>query len=153
MLSLSFLSHLYSVLEVLFLFARGTFTISQKQKRYILGLILLLYATESWGSSWAGPFSCLVLLSVFVDKGPALDHYFFLFLLFCSQITKKLSIGEICVANFIPPANGASQGNYFLPKITQTDRQISLTPYAGVCRFFLSFKFSTSLPASLTGGS
>ena len=23
---------------------------------------------------------------------------------------------EICVANFIPPANGASQGNYFLPK-------------------------------------
>ena len=28
----------------------------------------------------------------------------------------KLSRGEICVANFIPPANGASQGNYFLPK-------------------------------------
>ena len=28
----------------------------------------------------------------------------------------KLSRGEICVANFIPPVNGASQGNYFLPK-------------------------------------
>ena len=30
--------------------------------------------------------------------------------------TKQLSRGEICAANFIPPANGASQGNYFLPK-------------------------------------
>ena len=29
---------------------------------------------------------------------------------------KQLSRGEICVANFIPPANGASQGNYFPPK-------------------------------------
>ena len=29
----------------------------------------------------------------------------------------KLSRGEICVANFIPPANGVSQGNYFLPKM------------------------------------
>ena len=30
----------------------------------------------------------------------------------------QLSIGEICVANIIPPppANGASQGNYFLQK-------------------------------------
>ena len=28
----------------------------------------------------------------------------------------KLSRGEFCVANFIPPANGAGQGNYFLPK-------------------------------------
>ena len=28
----------------------------------------------------------------------------------------KLSKGEIFVANFIPPANGASQANYFLPK-------------------------------------
>ena len=28
----------------------------------------------------------------------------------------QLSRGEICVANFIPPANGASQANYFLPK-------------------------------------
>ena len=27
----------------------------------------------------------------------------------------KLSRGEICVANFIPPVNGASQGNYFQP--------------------------------------
>ena len=35
------------------------------------------------------------------------------------KYTKKyyeLSRGEICVANFIPPANGTSQGNYFLPK-------------------------------------
>ena len=29
----------------------------------------------------------------------------------------QLSRGEIFVANFIPPANGASQGNYFLAKI------------------------------------
>ena len=29
----------------------------------------------------------------------------------------QLKRGEICVANFIPPANGASQGNYFLAKI------------------------------------
>ena len=29
----------------------------------------------------------------------------------------SLSRGEICVANFIPPANGASQGNYFQAKI------------------------------------
>ena len=42
----------------------------------------------------------------------------------------ELSRGEICVANFIPPANGASQGNYFQAKI----------------------KFATSLLASLAGG-
>ena len=29
----------------------------------------------------------------------------------------KLSRGEICVANFIPSANGVSQGNYFMAKI------------------------------------
>ena len=29
----------------------------------------------------------------------------------------KLSKGEICAANFIPPANGASQGNYFKAKM------------------------------------
>ena len=29
----------------------------------------------------------------------------------------KLSRGEICVGNFIPPANGASLGNYFQAKI------------------------------------
>ena len=29
----------------------------------------------------------------------------------------KLSRGEICVANFIPPANGTTQGKYFLPKM------------------------------------
>ena len=31
-------------------------------------------------------------------------------------VKQQLSRGEICVANLIPPANGASQGNYFLPK-------------------------------------
>ena len=31
-------------------------------------------------------------------------------------LSKQLSRGEICVANFIPPGNGAIQGNYFLPK-------------------------------------
>ena len=29
----------------------------------------------------------------------------------------QLSRGEICVANFIPPANGARQGNYLLAKM------------------------------------
>ena len=29
---------------------------------------------------------------------------------------KKLSRGEICVANFIPPANGSSLGSYFRGK-------------------------------------
>ena len=29
----------------------------------------------------------------------------------------KLIKGEICAANFIPPANGVSQSNYFLAKI------------------------------------
>ena len=28
----------------------------------------------------------------------------------------KLSRGEICVANFIPPTNGASQGSYLVKK-------------------------------------
>ena len=28
----------------------------------------------------------------------------------------KLNRGEICVANFIPPANGASQGSYLVQK-------------------------------------
>ena len=36
-------------------------------------------------------------------------------------ILQKLSSGEICVANFIPPANGASQANYFLPKSHKLD--------------------------------
>ena len=55
-----------------------------------------------------------------------------------------------------PSANGASQGNYFLPKSNKldnwgqvchrrTDRQTNyLTPYTGVCGFFLSVKFATS---------
>ena len=36
-----------------------------------------------------------------------------------SIVTYKLQLsrGEICVANFIPPANGESQGNYFQAKI------------------------------------
>ena len=29
----------------------------------------------------------------------------------------QLRRGEICVANFVPPVNGASQGSYFLAKI------------------------------------
>ena len=33
------------------------------------------------------------------------------------EIFNKLSRGEICVANFIPPANGASQGNIFQANI------------------------------------
>ena len=64
-----------------------------------------------------------------------------------------------------PHANGASQNDYFQPKVInkliigvkvdhrQTDRQInSLTPYTGVCGFFLSIKYATSLLASLAGG-
>ena len=35
---------------------------------------------------------------------------------FLQNSVYKLSRGEICVANFIPPANIASQGNYFLVK-------------------------------------
>ena len=46
----------------------------------------------------------------------------------------KLSRGEICVANFIPPANGASQGNYFQAKIQKMA------------------KFGTFLLALLAGG-
>ena len=63
------------------------------------------------------------------------------------------------MANFIPPVNGASQGNYFQAKIPkmalrnrETDRQTySLTPYTGGCVFFLSLKFATSLLALLAG--
>ena len=36
-------------------------------------------------------------------------------------ILQKLSSGEICGANFIPPTNGASQANYFLPKSHKLD--------------------------------
>ena len=60
-----------------------------------------------------------------------------------SSEINKLSRGKICVANFKPPANGASQGNYIQAKI--------LTPYTGVCGFFLQVKFATSLLASLAG--
>ena len=34
----------------------------------------------------------------------------------CTQFNKKLSRGEICLANFIPPANGASLGRFFVKK-------------------------------------
>ena len=68
------------------------------------------------------------------------------------QTPNKLSGGEICVANFIPPANGESQGNYFLTKKLQTDRQIFDTVNWWVCVYFLSMKFATSLLPSLTGG-
>ena len=33
-----------------------------------------------------------------------------------NKITCQLSRGEICSANFIPPANGASQGNFSCPQ-------------------------------------
>ena len=65
-----------------------------------------------------------------------------------------------------PPTNGASLGSYFFspfyfasPELIevkicyrQMDRQTnSLTPYLGVCGFFLQVKFATSLLASLAG--
>ena len=37
--------------------------------------ILGLHVTEGWGE-WAGPYACLDLPSVLVDKGLALDHNF-----------------------------------------------------------------------------
>ena len=60
----------------------------------------------------------------------------------------------IDVLNFFSPSCSAS------PEIIgvkvchrRTDRQTnSLTPYTGVCGFFLSIKFATSLLASLAGG-
>ena len=45
----------------------------------------------------------------------SLDHFIY-----------KLSRGEICMANFIPPANGASQGNYFEAKTFATSLLASL---------------------------
>ena len=71
-----------------------------------------------------------------------------------------------------PLENGASLGSHFCSKFRlglayfaspeiieveicnrQTDRQKnSLTPYTGVCGFFLQIKFATSLLASLAGG-
>ena len=65
------------------------------------------------------------------------DLYFQLYALYF-EIINQLIRGEICVANFIPSANGASQGNYFRAK------------FGGVC-IFLSVKFDTSLLASLAG--
>ena len=52
------------------------------------------------------------------------------------------------MANFIPPANGASQVNYFMVTDGQTN---SLRPYTGVCGFFLSVKFAISPLALLAG--
>ena len=76
----------------------------------------------------------------------------------------KLSRGKICVPNFIPPANGASLGSYFVLQISQclknpfhqlfysnilwqTDTVFD-TIYR-VWRFYISFKFATSLLALL----
>ena len=47
----------------------------------------------------------------------------------------QLSRGEICVANFIPFVNSVSLGSYFM----------------GVCGFFLSVKFASSLLTLLAG--
>ena len=48
--------------------------------------------------------------------------------------------------------NGASLGRLLRSKFV-TDRQTnSLTPYTGVCGFFLQVKFATSLLTSLAGG-
>ena len=112
-----------------------------------------------------------------------------------TQNLYKLSRGEICLANFIPPANGVSVGSYLVknglfcqkgqtktalphksanflytrfwallnfspfyfasPEIIEVEicyiQTNSLTPYAGVCRFFLQVKFATSLLALLAG--
>ena len=64
------------------------------------------------------------------------------------------------MANFVPPANGASQGNYFLAKIplekwfrglAHNKRIIANLTRVCVCGFFLQVKFTTSLLASLAG--
>ena len=78
------------------------------------------------------------------------------------------------MANFIPPVNGASLGSYFYVEILnsalntiqiwvgQTTAQGQKNAgwkntglaniFKGVCGFFLSVKFATSLLTSLTGG-
>ena len=52
----------------------------------------------------------------------------------------KLSRCEICVANSYPPANGASQGNYFLPKskkLAVFEKRLTKTALAAkVANFF-----------------
>ena len=58
----------------------------------------------------------------------------------------KLSRGKICVANFIPPANGRVRVIISYQKVKN-----SLTPFTGVCGFFLSAKFPSTLLASLAG--
>ena len=88
--------------------------------------------------------------------------------------SQKLSRGEICVANFKPPANSASLGSFCVQNLSQvrsdqvrlgqvslgwlgqvrpqTDRQTnSLTSYTGVCEFFLSIKFATFHSLRLQG--
>ena len=39
------------------------------------------------------------------------------YLLHVKMITHLLSRGEICVANFIPPVNGASLGSFFVENL------------------------------------
>ena len=48
------------------------------------------------------------------------------------DIINKLSRGEICVANFIPPGNGASLGGYFSVVTLKSDTSYTsekITPY------------------------
>ena len=57
----------------------------------------------------------MVMSAVFITS-----VYLYLSLLgkFLSATKKsKLSRGEICVANFIPPANGASLGRFFVKNL------------------------------------
>ena len=51
---------------------------------------------------------------------------------FNCPIFQNLSGGEICAANFITPADGASQVNNFLLKKSQADRQTDRQIFATV---------------------
>ena len=78
---------------------------------------------ELRGQVIALPTSFFILaLNTFVcsHKGFSPSHFLFVLLEYISCVetsTIKLSRGEICVANFIPPVNGASLGRFFLLKI------------------------------------
>ena len=49
--------------------------------------------------------------------------------------------GEICVANFIPPANGASLGNYFQAKIPKMAVFEFFSPFCSTSPEIIGFKF------------
>ena len=49
---------------------------------------------------------------------------------------EKSSRGEICVANYIPPANGASLGSYFDIKVQYLYNTVGVCAYQQVGRFF-----------------